>query len=141
MTEGDAREYCVHSGMEDDCLSCHKGYINRQIAHIERLRQLLVDAGAQRALTLHDVHWFGGNAQPLPDPTATETPLASGDYIIVYWTDDGEQSAAGYFDHVDPDGYWVLDWGFGVHPSLLGFRWERAEPSEGDPHVLVSGTA
>lgn len=57
---------CIHSYTHPDCLSCHKGVIERQDAHIERLRQMLTDAGATRALSEHDAHWFGGNAQPVP---------------------------------------------------------------------------
>jgi hypothetical protein len=61
--------YCFHSGIELDCAGCLQGYVANQNAHIDRLRQMLVDHGAGMALTAHDAHWFGGNAQALPAKT------------------------------------------------------------------------
>lgn len=62
-------EYCPHSMTKSDCLPCWKSMYHRQCSHIERLRQMLVDAGAGSALAEHDAYWFGGNARPLPDPS------------------------------------------------------------------------
>jgi hypothetical protein len=71
MTMSD--EACLHSYLVEDCLPCHKGYISRQESHINRLRQMLVDAGAADELQKHDAHWFGGNAQPLPSPAVVKS--------------------------------------------------------------------
>lgn len=63
-------DYCYHSGMVDDCIGCQKGLVHLQEAHIDRLRKMLIDAGAVEALREHDAYWFGGNALPLPEPSA-----------------------------------------------------------------------
>lgn len=66
---GDMTDYCYHSAMDDDCIACHKAEINRKAAHIDRLRRMLIDAGAVDALREHDANWFGdGYDQPLPAP-------------------------------------------------------------------------
>lgn len=50
---------CFHSMIVDGCYSCAQGCIARQEDHIQRLRQMLRDAGAGPALDAHDLHWFG----------------------------------------------------------------------------------
>lgn len=60
---------CYHSMMVPDCIGCWESYVSRQIAHIDRLRQMVVDAGATQELVEHDAYWFGGNATSPPDPS------------------------------------------------------------------------
>jgi hypothetical protein len=48
--------------MKPDCLPCWKGAYRRQETHIQRLRQIIVDAEAASTLVAHDDYWFGGNA-------------------------------------------------------------------------------
>lgn len=72
--------------------------------------------------------------------TCEEVRPEPGDYIVLHWTDDqGEQSAAGFFDHIEVlGGYWVLDWGMGVREATQDFRFEVVEPPEGQTYIPIS---
>lgn len=52
-------DFCLHSGFEPSCIGCWKGLAVLQEAHIVRLRQLAIAAGADWALEDHDNNWFG----------------------------------------------------------------------------------
>lgn len=66
--------YCFHSMVVDDCVSCWRGVVNRQHAHIQRLRAMIVELGGEEDLTAHDQFWFGGNADPLPPGDEVNPP-------------------------------------------------------------------
>lgn len=72
--------------------------------------------------------------------------LTPSDYIVVHWTEgDAQQSAAGYFCHYDRvcsargicATWLVLDCGYGILTTADNFRWERAEPPEGETYIPI----
>lgn len=57
------------------------------------------------------------------------SPVHPGDYVDIHWTDEeGPQSAAGFFEYWDENGYLCLDWGYAVSRFAPDFRVEVVSP-------------
>lgn len=92
-----SEQYCLHSMTVDDCLPCQKSDLARQRAHIDRLRQMLINVGAGEELAAHDAHWFGGNAQPLPTPAPAQHLLARTEFEPPVTISEPVQNDQGFF--------------------------------------------
>lgn len=79
-----APEPCNHSSIQKNCASCWHGVVNRQIKHIERLRDMVQYANVDGDLLLasHDLEWFG---REWKSNEATELEGPDGHQLIPDW--------------------------------------------------------